>query len=111
MTSAITKIDASNSLADLAARIKAEHEAVSTALKESVRHNVAEWLGEEGDKFRKRCGIPAVSAEFKAAWAVFLAEHRKRSLEDVIDELERLQRECSRAPHRKRPGRTLFAPK
>ena len=30
-----------NSLPDLAARIKAEHEAVSTALKESVAHAIA----------------------------------------------------------------------
>src|SRR5262249_5037345 len=40
MASTITKIEASNSLADLAARIKAEHEAVSTALKDSVRHAI-----------------------------------------------------------------------
>jgi hypothetical protein len=37
---AITKVDASNSLADLAARIVAEHQAVSTALKDSVRHAI-----------------------------------------------------------------------
>jgi hypothetical protein len=39
-TAAITKIEASNALADLAARIKAEHEAVSTALKDSIRHAI-----------------------------------------------------------------------
>jgi hypothetical protein len=36
-----TILDRSNSLTDLAARIKAEHEAVSAALKESVRHAIA----------------------------------------------------------------------
>ena len=37
----MTEIDRSNSLADLAARIKAEHESVSAALKDSVRHAIA----------------------------------------------------------------------
>jgi hypothetical protein len=37
---AITDIEASNSLTDLAARIVAEHRAVSTALKDSVRHAI-----------------------------------------------------------------------
>ena len=37
----MTDIDRSNSLTDLAARIKAEHEAVSVALKDSVRHAIA----------------------------------------------------------------------
>src|SRR3954447_26941881 len=36
-----TTITASNSLADLAARIKAEHGAVASALKDSVRHAIA----------------------------------------------------------------------
>lgn len=36
-----TDIATSNSLADLAARIKTEHQAVSTALKDSVRHAIA----------------------------------------------------------------------
>jgi hypothetical protein len=50
--SAITKIDASNSLADLAARIVVEHQAVSTALKDSVRHAITagELLVEAKDK-------------------------------------------------------------
>jgi DUF3102 family protein len=40
-TRTITKIEASNSLADLAARIKAEHEAVIASLKGSVQHAIA----------------------------------------------------------------------
>jgi hypothetical protein len=36
----MTDIEISNSLADLAARIRSEHEAVATALKESVRHAI-----------------------------------------------------------------------
>jgi hypothetical protein len=49
---AITDIEASNSLTDLAARIVAEHQAVSTALKDSVRHAITagELLIEAKDK-------------------------------------------------------------
>jgi len=49
---AITKIDASNSLTDLAARIVAAHQAVSTALKDSVQHAITagELLIEAKDK-------------------------------------------------------------
>jgi hypothetical protein len=41
MTDAIAPLAGDNSLTDLAARIRAEHEAVSKALKESVRHAIA----------------------------------------------------------------------
>jgi hypothetical protein len=40
-STAITTVEGSNSLADLAARIKQEHQAVSIALKDSVRHAIA----------------------------------------------------------------------
>jgi hypothetical protein len=40
MTGTIAALAGDNSLPDLAARIRAEHEAVSTALKESVRHAI-----------------------------------------------------------------------
>ena len=64
----MTDIDRSNSLTDLAARIKAEHEAVGTALKESVRHAIAtgELLieakdqlehGQWQDWLRDYCGV------------------------------------------------------
>ena len=36
--------------------------------------NVAEWLGEEGDKFRRRpLGSSPISEQFKTDWAAFLA--------------------------------------
>ena len=57
--------------------------------------NVAEWLGEEGDKFRRHNMLvlarPPISDRFKADWAAFLARHRQRELADVIKELESLQ--------------------
>ena len=51
--------------------------------------NVAEWLGEEGDKFRRNGfnGGRSISEQFKADWAVFLANNREREVPDVIKEL------------------------
>ena len=54
--------------------------------------NVSEWLGEEGDKWRKTCGTSTVSEQFKTAWAAFLAERRDSKLTDVVQELETLQK-------------------
>jgi hypothetical protein len=59
--------------------------------------NVAEWLGEEGDKFRRySLGSRPVSEQFKADWAAFLAQNRDRTLPDVIKELEDLQKRGER---------------
>lgn len=77
--------------------------------------NVAEWLGEEGEKFRRVNGWGAVPDGFRAAWAAFLAENRDRTLTDICDDLAALQKKCveaiadgrvfvnGRAPRRKRP--------
>jgi hypothetical protein len=58
--------------------------------------NVAEWLGEEGDKFRKRWGMPSTSEQFKADWAAFLAKNCDRELASVVKELDTLQRRVER---------------
>jgi hypothetical protein len=52
--------------------------------------NVAEWLGEEGEKWRRKCGIRPPSQEFKADWAAFLAKNRERALADVVSEFDAL---------------------
>jgi DUF3102 family protein len=52
--------------------------------------NVAEWLGEEGDKFRRHNDMRA-SEQFKTGWAAFLDLNRDRQLADVIKEIEILQ--------------------
>src|SRR5262249_20628703 len=50
--------------------------------------NVAEWLGPEGDQFRRRSlGSSPISEQFKTNWAAFLAKHRHRELADVVKEL------------------------
>jgi hypothetical protein len=66
-TRPITSIEASNSLADLAARIKAEHEATAIALRRGVEHAIAagahwieafnEWNGTD-DVFAGPAGKP-----------------------------------------------------
>jgi hypothetical protein len=60
VTTAAAPVAGDNSLPDLAARIKAEHEAVSTALKESVRHAIAagELLIEAKDRLKHGEWLP-----------------------------------------------------
>jgi Protein of unknown function (DUF3102) len=55
--------------------------------------NVAEWLGEEGDKWRASCGMRAMPDRVKADWAAFLDQHRDWTLPDAIKKLESLQNE------------------
>jgi hypothetical protein len=62
--------------------------------------NVDEWLGAEGDKWRKRNGYSPpvmIPEQFKTDWAAFLAKHRSRELADVIKELETLQQRVKEA--------------
>ncbi len=81
--------------------------------------NVSEWLGEQGDKFRKRVGMGAITETFKAAWTAFLAERRNLKLADVFEELKALEQRVeqaiaegrvytnSRRPRRKRVARAV----
>jgi ParB-like chromosome segregation protein Spo0J len=55
--------------------------------------NVAEWLGEEGDKFRKVYQMFPASDVMEQAWHTFLAEQAARTIPDIIAELETLERE------------------
>jgi hypothetical protein len=55
--------------------------------------NVAEWLGEEGDKWRKSQQMHPVPEQFKSAWTVFLAEHRDSKFEDIERGIDALQRQ------------------
>jgi hypothetical protein len=51
--------------------------------------NVAEWLGEEGDKFRKHQWMKAMPEAAKRNWLSFLERHHQpRS--DIVSELEKL---------------------
>ncbi len=59
--------------------------------------NVAEWLGEEGDRFRKPYGGQGPSDQFKADWATFLNNNRQRELSDVVRELQNLQQQFQEA--------------
>jgi len=46
----------------------------------------AEWLGDEGARFRKRCGMSEPSRRFMKAWELFRAKH-KNTPESEIDAL------------------------
>lgn len=59
--------------------------------------NVAEWLGEEGDKFRRQMGMPVVPDGFKVAWAKFFAGHSGWTGADIQAELETLQQRFKQA--------------
>jgi ParB-like chromosome segregation protein Spo0J len=51
-----------------------------------------EWMGDEGDKWRKVWLMPQMPAALKQAWANFFAERRCAKVADVRAELENLQR-------------------
>jgi hypothetical protein len=57
--------------------------------------NVAEWLGAEGEKWRRVWGFrtPAMSEQFKADWAAFCAAHRTFTLADCEAKFDVLQRQ------------------
>jgi hypothetical protein len=60
--------------------------------------NVAEWLGEEGDKWRIGCcGMGATPDSVKRDWALFLDQHRDWKLPDAVKKLESLQGEFAQA--------------
>jgi hypothetical protein len=53
--------------------------------------NVAEWLGPEGDKFRRRSlGSVPISSGFKTDWAAFAGEHASLTVDDINAELNRI---------------------
>jgi hypothetical protein len=54
--------------------------------------NIAEWLGEAGDKFRKQLTIKALPEATKESWRRFLAREN-RPLPELIAALEQKQRE------------------
>jgi hypothetical protein len=68
--------------------------------------NVAEWLGDEGAKFRGSSSAVRISEDFKAGWSAFLDEHRDWSLEQAVAHLQSLQRkfEEERAARMRSPG-------
>jgi hypothetical protein len=62
--------------------------------------NVAEWLGAEGDKFRKLYGMRSPSEQFKVEWTAFLAAHCEYSHAEVEAQLNALQLAFEQEPPR-----------
>jgi hypothetical protein len=68
--------------------------------------NVAEWLGEEGDKFRQRCCMHPVPQKHRDAWAAFLEANGSRTTEEIVAELNDLNsRQSKTAARQKRAKR------
>ena len=42
-----------------------------------------EWLGEEGAKFRRKCGMREIPAKTIKHWQAFFAKHEGKSLSDI----------------------------
>src|SRR5207245_2805783 len=55
--------------------------------------NVEEWLGEEGDRFRKAVGMPAVPVKCHKAWRRMCADYHDKTLVDIEMELRRIAAE------------------
>ena len=60
----------------------------------------AEWLGEEGEKFRRYSlgGVKNISEHFKQEWAAFKARHSDRTQAEIIAETEVIDRERGPMP-------------
>jgi Protein of unknown function (DUF3102) len=56
--------------------------------------NVAEWLGPEGDKFRSNPFNYSVTVDAigKAGWPLFVAEHAAMTYDEIVAELERIEK-------------------
>jgi DUF3102 family protein len=53
--------------------------------------NVAEWLGPEGEKFRKTCGMKAIPETFRDDWVAFHETHSALTFAEVDKKLDALQ--------------------
>jgi hypothetical protein len=93
-TTALTGVEASNSLADLAGRIKTEHEASALALKHGLNHAIAcglllseartlvphgHWLA----WLREHCGMPERSVQRYMKLAAYAADNKSDKLADL----------------------------
>jgi hypothetical protein len=68
--------------------------------------NVAEYLGDEGVKFRARCGMRPFAVGLQADWSVFLAKHQSLTEAEIEAELEAAQN----APPQRRSRRKTARP-
>ena len=56
--------------------------------------NVAEWLGEEGDKYRARCFMTPVPPPVKEGWIAFQRQQADRTVADLTTELSESARQA-----------------
>jgi hypothetical protein len=60
--------------------------------------NVGEWLGSEGDKFRKQTRMHPIPDATKESWQQFLVEQGDRPQADIVAELEAIERGLREPP-------------
>ena len=60
--------------------------------------NVAEWMGEEGEKFRARHGMGQPSEALKTNWSMFAAERDSLSEADITAEIDAFEAAQNAAP-------------
>lgn len=51
-------------------------------------NTLAEWLGNEGDKYREVRNMKPCASDLKEAWRAFAAQHVSRALPELVAELE-----------------------
>ena len=51
---------------------------------------LTEWYGDDGDLYRKGCGLGAIPQADKDNWHAFLESNRERTLDDINEEIRRL---------------------
>jgi hypothetical protein len=67
--------------------------------------SLPEWYGDEGDSYRRRCGLKEMPQAAKDAWFAFLESNRSRTLADVEAEIIRLdEARIARLERRSRAG-------
>jgi hypothetical protein len=64
--------------------------------------NVAEWLGEEGEKFRAQWRMRQISEAFKTDWLTFAAECPSLSESEIDAELTAIDEAPKPLPMRRR---------
>ena len=73
--------------------------------------NVGEWLGSEGAKWRRACGMRAIPDATVAAWKEFFTEHQGLTEDDIHARLRAAVERDDRAPPAKRRRAKKSAPK
>jgi len=73
-------------------RVSAEEAFYHTERLQSRDWSLTAWYGDEGDRYRKCCGLEEISQSGKDAWGAFLDSNRDRTIDDVQAEIIQLDK-------------------